>query len=87
MNDRAEGVDGIAVQENVDTDQRVLGVAVLLVIERGVTLRATLQLVEEVDDDFGERQPMCSSTRSGERYSIFTISPRRVWQRSMTVPV
>ena len=58
VNDRAEGVDGIAVQENVDTDQRVLGVAVLLVIERGVTLRATLQLVEEVDDDFGERQPV-----------------------------
>ena len=28
-----------------------------------------------------------SSTRSGDRYSIFFISPRRVWQRSISAPV
>ena len=49
MDDGAERVDGNGVEKHVDLAEVPGRVARGLVIERGVTLGAALQLVEEVD--------------------------------------
>ena len=56
VHDRAERVDRLAVQQDVDADEVARLVAQRLVVERGVAPRPRLQLVEEVEDDLGERQ-------------------------------
>ena len=55
VDDDRQGVDRLAVDEDVDLGEVRLAVAELLVIHRGVTLTAALQLVEIVDDELGER--------------------------------
>ena len=55
MPDRGEGVDGLALQQDVDLDQVRLLLPRLLVVQRGVAAGARLQGVEEVEDDLGER--------------------------------
>ena len=56
MHDRGERVDGLALEQDVDLDEVGGLVAVGLVVEAGVAAGAGLQLVEEVEDDLGERQ-------------------------------
>ena len=56
VHDRGERVDRLALQQDVDLDQVGGLLAGGLVVERGVALGARLQLVEEVEDDLGERQ-------------------------------
>ena len=56
VDDDAEGVDRLTVEQNVDLRQLRIAVADHLVVERGVALRAALQLVVEVEHDLGERQ-------------------------------
>ncbi|KAG1647341.1 hypothetical protein GQR58_030669 [Nymphon striatum] len=53
-----EGIDVFTLQQDVDLDQVALGVAVGFVVEAGVALGAALHLVEEVDDDLGQGQPV-----------------------------
>src|SRR3954464_6784245 len=48
VHDRAEGVDGDGVQQDVDLDEVGRDVTRRLVVERGVPLGAPLELVEEV---------------------------------------
>src|SRR5437763_10142956 len=55
MDDRAEGVDGDAVEAHVDLHQVGLGVAGRLVGARCVAARAALAVIEEVDYDLGHR--------------------------------
>ena len=64
VDDHREGVDRVAGQQHVELDE-VGGLrAVELVVERGVAARARLELVEEVEHDFGERQVV------GELYAL-----------------
>jgi hypothetical protein len=56
VHDRAERVDRIAVQQDVDLDEVGLLLTDNVIVERGVAARARLELVEEVEDDLGERQ-------------------------------
>jgi hypothetical protein len=56
VHDAAERVDRFAVQQHVHADQLARFVAERFVVERGVAPRARLQLVEEVEDDLGERE-------------------------------
>ncbi len=55
VHDRGEGVGRHGVEQQVDLDERRLAVAGRLVVEAGVALATALELVEEVDDDLGER--------------------------------
>ena len=52
MDDGREGIDRVAVEEDIHLDQVRLLLAGLLVVERGVALGAGFQHVEEVEDDF-----------------------------------
>src|SRR5207249_9774895 len=54
VDDGRERVDGLAVQEDVELDERRLAEARHLVVERRVAARAALQLVVEVEDDLGQ---------------------------------
>ncbi|SII84905.1 Uncharacterised protein [Mycobacteroides abscessus subsp. abscessus] len=56
MDDRGERVDLIAVEEDVDLDEVGAVHAVVGVVEGGVAFRPGLELVEEVEDDLGQRQ-------------------------------
>src|SRR5664280_562872 len=56
VHDRAERVNRVAVQEDVDLDKIRLQVAHRLVVERGVALGTGLERVEEVVHDLRERQ-------------------------------
>src|SRR5690606_3455617 len=56
MHDRAERVHRLAVEQDVHLDQVGLLLAVRLVVEGRVAAGARLELVEEVEDDLGERQ-------------------------------
>ena len=56
VHDRAERVDRLAVQQDVDANQVRLLVAPRFVVEARVALRARLQLIEEVEHDLGQRQ-------------------------------
>ena len=56
MNDRAERVDAVAVEQNVDLDEVGALLAALLVVQRGVAARAGLELIEEVENDLGQGQ-------------------------------
>ena len=58
VHDRREGVDRHGVEQDVDLHEVGRGVAGRLVVEAGVALGAALHLVEEVDDDLGQRQPV-----------------------------
>ncbi len=55
MHDRAERVDRLALQQDVDLDQVGLLIAARLVVERGIAGGLRLQLVEEVEHDLAER--------------------------------
>ena len=54
MDDGAEGIDRIAIEQDVDLDEVSGLLTRLVVIQRGVALRAGLELVEEVEDDLRE---------------------------------
>src|SRR6476620_4103602 len=56
VDDRAERVDRLALEQDVDLHQVGRLLARALVVERGVALGARLQLVEEVEDDLAHRQ-------------------------------
>ena len=56
MHDRAGRRRRLAVQQDVHLDQVGLLLADRLVIEAGVPLGPGLQLIEEVEDDLGQRQ-------------------------------
>ena len=56
MDDERQGVDRLAVDQDVQLDEVAGPVADLLVVHRGVALGAALELVVEVDDQLGERQ-------------------------------
>ncbi|SKU54716.1 Uncharacterised protein [Mycobacteroides abscessus subsp. abscessus] len=55
MDDGAERVDRLSLQQDVDLDQIGLLLAGLLVIQAGVAARARLQRVKEVEDDLAQR--------------------------------
>ena len=55
VDDEREGIDGLAVDEDVDLGEVRRPVAELLVVHRGVALAAALELVEVVDDELRER--------------------------------
>ena len=67
VDDDAERVDRLAVDEDVQLDEVARAIADLLVVHRGVALGAALELVVEVDDDLGERQLEVSSARAWGR--------------------
>ena len=56
MNDRAERVDAVAVEQDVDLDEVGALLAALLVVQRRVAARAGLELIKKVEDDLGEGQ-------------------------------
>src|SRR2546427_295557 len=56
VQDRGEGVDLVAVEQDVDLDEIGGLLTGRLVVERGVAAGLGLQLVEEVEDDLGERE-------------------------------
>src|SRR5699024_9530757 len=56
VDDRAERVDLLALEEDVDLDEVRRLLADDVVVERRVATRLRLQLVEEVEDDLRERQ-------------------------------
>src|SRR5665647_842844 len=56
VHDRAEGIDRLALEKDVHLDQVGGLLAVGLVVERGVSAGLGLQLVEEVEDDLGQRE-------------------------------
>ena len=58
MDDRRERVDRLAVEQNVDPDQVGRPIVAWLIVERGVALGPGLELVEEVEHDLGEGQPV-----------------------------
>ena len=55
MGQRGEGVDGLAVEQNVELGQFRRAIAVDMIVERGVALGDALQLVVEIDDDLAQR--------------------------------
>ena len=56
MDDRAERIHRLAVQQDVNLHQvRHLG-SVLLIVEGGITLRPRLEDIEEIEDDLGQGQ-------------------------------
>ena len=55
MHDGAERIDFLALNKDVDLHQIGGLFAILAVVERRIPLGTALQLVEEVEDDFGER--------------------------------
>jgi hypothetical protein len=56
VHDHRQCVDRRFVDQNVHAQQRPGAILVEDVVERGVTARATLELVEIVDDHLGQRQ-------------------------------
>ena len=55
MHDKRQRVHLIARKQDVELDELGGTVLVELVVERGIALGATLELVEEVQDELGER--------------------------------
>ena len=79
---------GDAVQQDVDLDQVGALVAGRLVVEAGVALGAALQLVEEVDDDLGQRDAVDAARPARATGTPASASrPAAVWHRSISVPV
>ncbi len=58
MDDGRERIDGQPVEQDLDPDEVGDGVSVGLVVQRRVTPRPRLQLIEEVEDDLGEGKPV-----------------------------
>jgi hypothetical protein len=56
VHDDRERVDAVAVDQEVDLDDVRGAVLLELVVHRGVAARDALELVEEVEDDLGQRQ-------------------------------
>src|SRR5215510_783587 len=56
VDDHAEGVDRLAVQKDIEFDELARAVAQELVVERCIAAADRLQLVVEVENDFGERE-------------------------------
>src|SRR5512142_941168 len=54
VNDDAEGVDRFAIQQDVELDELARAVAQELVIDRRIAAANRLQLVVEIENDFGE---------------------------------
>ena len=55
MDDGREGIDWVAIEQDVDLYQVRELLAGLLIVQRGVALGAGLEHIEEVEDDFAER--------------------------------
>ena len=79
VDDRAERVDLLALQEDVDADQVGHLLAVGLVVQRGIPAGARLQLVEEVEDDLGERS-VAQLDPLRRQVVLAAQGPRRCWQ-------
>ena len=58
MDDRRECVDWVAREQDVDLDQLGSFHTVGLVVEARIALRAALHLIEEVQNHFGQRDPV-----------------------------
>src|SRR5438094_8949995 len=56
MNDHGKRVHGVAVEQHVELDELGRPVLLELVVQRGIAARDRLQLVVEIEDDFGERE-------------------------------
>src|SRR2546429_437423 len=56
MNDHAEGVDRLAVEQHVELDELAAPVREEFVVEGRVAARDRFQLVVKVENDFGERK-------------------------------
>src|ERR1041385_5697153 len=56
VDDHRERVHGVAVEQHVQLDEVRRPVLQELVVQRGVAARDRLQLVVEIEDDFGERE-------------------------------
>ena len=54
MHDGAERIDLLALNQDIDLDQISRLFAVLMVIERSIALGTALELVEEIEHDFGQ---------------------------------
>ena len=74
VDDEREGVDRLAVDEDVELDQLRGAVADLLVVHRGVALGAALELVVEVDDELGERH--LEGHEDARRVEVFHVEER-----------
>ena len=56
VDDQRQGVDGLAVDQDVELDQLGAARSRRAVVEAGVALGARLELVVEVGEDLGQRQ-------------------------------
>ena len=54
----AEGIHRLVLQQHIHLLQVGLGVACGFVVQTGIALRLALHLVEEIGDDFAQRQPV-----------------------------
>jgi hypothetical protein len=86
VDDRGEGVDLLALQQDVDLDEIGLLRARGLVVERGVALRLRLQLVEEVEHDLAERHVVAQLDAVLGEVVHAEERSAAAWQSSMTVP-
>ncbi len=82
IDERREGVDRLAVQQDIELRQLRGLVARAMVVERGVSLRDALQLVVEVEDDLREGISKLISIRLPDMYSCLMSSPRLPRQSS-----
>ena len=55
MNDGAQRIHGLTVDQDVELHERRHAILRLNVVERRIPLRAALQLIKVVDNQFGER--------------------------------
>ena len=74
MGDERERVDRLAVDEDVELDELRGAVADLLVVHRGVAGGAALELVEEVDDELGQRH--LERHEDARRVEVFHVEER-----------
>ena len=88
VHDRAERVDRLALQQDVDLDQVGRLLAVGLVVERGVAAGARLQRGRR-SRRRSRRAAACSAARRAPRTGSPCPSsvPRRPWQSSMIAPM
>ena len=95
VDDDREGVDGLAVDEDVELHEARGLVAGERVVEAGVALGARLQLVVVVDEDLGQRHVVLEqharlalrrSRAPASRYSMRLNAPRRAVVSSITAP-
>ena len=81
MHDGTEGVNGLALKQNIDLDQSRLLLTRLLVIQAGVATGPRFQRVEEVEDDLTQRHGVAQlDTFRREIVHAAEFSPSRLAQ-------